>query len=223
MLSISKENFLKSIFHYKEKHDKNVTSSHLAEDLNISQAAISEMSKKLAKEGLLTYEKYKGVDLTSRGKIIALKVVRRHRLWELFLIKSLKLPLSQVHEEAERLEHATSDFLLDKLDAFLDYPKFGPHGDPIPDKNGVLPEMPEMHPLHAVETGQRYQIIRLDDTNQHLIEYFEEIGIELHGIITVTKKLDYDNSMTITIAGNNFLLSDKMSKNIFVTKMTAND
>ena len=220
MLSISKENFLKAIYHHKEKHDRHVTSSHLAEDLKISQAAVSEMSKKLAKRGLLTHQKYKGVDLTPAGEIIALKVVRRHRLWELFLIKSLKLPLSQVHIEAERLEHATSEFLLDKLDAFLDYPQFGPHGDPIPDKNGKLPVMPKLSALHTADTGKQYRVMRLDDTNRHLIEYFEEIGVELHAVITVTKKLDYDQSMTVTIDGHNHLLTDKMAKNIFVTPNT---
>lgn len=134
MSTISKENYLKVIFNQNELVNDFVTTSQMAQELDVSNAAISDMAKKLSSEGLITYEKYKGMELTSKGEKMALKVIRRHRLWELFLMKILGLNWSEIHDEAENLEHHSSDFLIDKIDEYLGYPEFDPHGHPIPKK-----------------------------------------------------------------------------------------
>ena len=120
-----------------------MSTAFLADKLEVSNAASTDMVKRLNTQGLLRYEKYKGVELTDQGEKLALRTIRRHRLWETFLINTLGLSWSEVHEEAEVLEHQTSDFLIDKIDQFLDYPEFDPHGDPIPSKDGKIPEIPD--------------------------------------------------------------------------------
>jgi DtxR family Mn-dependent transcriptional regulator len=145
MITISKEDYLKEIYKIAIDNDSNVSTANLAEKLSVTNAATSDMAKKLAKAGYIIYEKYKGIRLTTRGKKEALKIIRRHRLWESFLIETLGLNWGEVHEEAEKLEHQTSDFLIDKIDEYLDYPQFDPHGEPIPTKLGRIPEASGKH------------------------------------------------------------------------------
>ena len=194
-----------------------VSTSQVAHELDVSNAAISEMAKKLCKQGLVSYEKYKGMELTGEGEKAALAVIRRHRLWELFLIEVLGLSWGEVHEEAEKLEHYTSDFLLDKMDEFLGAPEFDPHGDPIPRKNGELPDLPDFISLADTEKGKMYKIVRVDDRNSELIKYFTKLGLGLDKNIEIVDKLSFDNSVIIKIDGNINSLSAKVAENLFVT------
>lgn len=216
MPTISKENYIKTVYQLDSESDQSVTTSQIAQTLDITNAATSEMAKKLAENGLLNYEKYKGVELTDNGKQMALNIIRRHRLWELFLIEVLGLTWGEVHDEAELLEHTTSDFLIDKIDRFLNYPKFDPHGYPIPDKNGILPEFSSGIPLKDTEPGKFYKVLRVDDKQAGMIEYISRLGISLMCEIRLIEKLSFDNSVMIEINGNSHLISEKVSEKIFV-------
>ncbi len=217
MLTISKENYLKTIYHKKRLDGKPVSASSIAEELNISNAAISEMAKKLSSEGLLDYTKYKGMVLTNKGEQQALKVVRKHRLWELFLIDVLGLSWSEVHDEAEKLEHQTSEYLIDKIDEYLNFPEFDPHGDPIPNKNGKLPEVPERLPLHLCEVGKTYLISRVDDRNSQLVNYLSRIGLNLNKEIHILEKMEFDNSIKVSVESDEILLTEKVVNSISVS------
>ncbi len=217
--TISKENYLKTVYAQTSRGELTVTTSKIAKKLSITNAATSEMARKLADESLLSYTKYKGVNLTEVGKEIALKVIRRHRLWETFLENVLNMSWSEVHCEAENLEHSSSDLLMDKIDEFLGFPKFDPHGSPIPGKNGEMPEVPDYLPLKEVATGSKYVVTKVSDKNSELIEYFTEIGLLLNKKITLIKRFSFDNSVQIKIDNSFHTLSEKISENIFVSEL----
>lgn len=219
MPTISKENYLKAVYTRINEVEGGATTSALAEKLEISNAAISDMAKKLADEGLITYTKYKGMQLTKKGEKIALRVIRRHRLWELFMIKALGLSWSEVHDEAENLEHSTSDFLIDKIDDYLGHPKFDPHGDPIPQKNGSIPKTPEVIELKEAEVGGKYKVGRVSDKNSDLIIYLTKIGISLSKEIEIMEKLAFDKSVIVKIDSSQHSLSEVVSSNIFLEKV----
>ncbi|MEW6196479.1 MAG: metal-dependent transcriptional regulator [Bacteroidota bacterium] len=216
MATISKENYLKTIFNYKANSGVNATTVKVAQDLSVSNAAISEMAKKLSEEGLISYKKYKGMELTSNGEKVALKVIRRHRLWELFLVKALGIGWNEVHGEAERLEHHTSEFLIDKIDEYLGFPDFDPHGHPIPKKNGTIPKTPKVILLSEAEKDNVYEFVRVDDRDSELINYLIRIGFLLNTELTVVDKLSFDNSVTISFNKKTLSMSNKLTKSIYV-------
>jgi len=216
MTSISKENYLKLIFAHNEKNNQFVTTSVLAHELEISNAATSEMAKKLNNSGFVTYQKYKGIELTKKGKKIALDVVRRHRLWELFLMKVLGLSWAEVHDEAERLEHISSEKLIDRIDAFLEFPVLDPHGEPIPTKNGKMPKIPKSIKLSEGQVGNRYKITKVEDAGNNLISYLSRIGIELNQTLDIIEKLSFDNSVIVKYEGNELSLSEKVANHLFI-------
>lgn len=216
MATISKENYLKTIFNYKANSGVNATTVKVAQDLSVSNAAISEMAKKLSEEGLISYKKYKGMELTSNGEKVALKVIRRHRLWELFLVKALGIGWNEVHGEAERLEHHTSEFLIDKIDEYLGFPDFDPHGHPIPKKNGTIPKTPKVILLSEAEKDNVYEFVRVDDRDSELINYLIRIGFLLNTELTVVDKLSFDNSVTISFNKKTLSMSKKLTKSIYV-------
>ena len=219
MPTISKENYIKTVYQLNYESEASVTTSQIAQTLEITNAATSEMAKKLSENGLLNYEKYRGVELTDNGKQMALNIIRRHRLWELFLIEVLGLTWGEVHNEAELLEHTTSEFLIDKIDTFLNYPKFDPHGYPIPDKDGKLPEYSCGIPLSLTKENISYKVLRVDDKQPGFIEYISKLGISLNCEIKMLEKLSFDNSVMIDINGSSHLISEKASEKIFVEKL----
>ncbi len=218
MPSISKENYLKTVFIRNQSEKKPVSTTEIASRLEISNAATSEMARKLAESGLIKYEKYKGLQLTKKGEKIAIDVIRRHRLWELFLVKVLNLNWAEVHDEAEKLEHISSEKLIDKIDEFLNYPDFDPHGEPIPRKNGKLPVIPETKKLSEAEIGKKYQIAKVDDSSNELMNYLMKIGVKLNETVQVLEKLSFDNSLVIELNGQRINLSEKVTESIFVIK-----
>jgi DtxR family Mn-dependent transcriptional regulator len=220
MSTISKENYLKTIYQLNDLDNDIITTSQVAQKLNVTNAATSDMARKLADSGLINYRKYKGINLTSRGERVALNVLRRHRLWELFLIKVLDLSWSEVHDEAELLEHQTSERLIDRIDEFLGFPEVDPHGSPIPNKNGDLPNLPQPTCIAEAEEGCRYTIAMVSDRDSQLIEYLTNLGIQLDKEIAIEKRLPFDNSLIIKMDDREITLSEKVSRNIFVTEFS---
>lgn len=215
MPTISKEDYLKAIYSIANANDSVVTTSEVAEKLDVSKAATSEMVQKLSGLGYLNHERYRGVTLTEEGRRAALNIIRRHRIWELFLKDVLGLTWSEVHDEAELLEHSTSEFLIEKLDAYLGYPSFDPHGEPIPDRDGNMPAVPALLPLAKCEPGKSYLLAKVFDESAELMNFFSGIGLALNVRVTVRSRLAYDNSTIVIIDGIPHSLSEKAGNNLF--------
>jgi len=219
MPTISKEDYLKTIYIFFREYDGKVPMTKIAETLKVSKAAISDMAKKLSKEGYLEHSKYQGINLTEAGEKVALNVLRKHRLWEKFLMDVLDFSWAEVHEIAENFEHHTSEILINKIDDYLGHPEFDPHGAPIPNSRGELPVSPKSFQLGKCKVGEKYKIAQVNDGNKELINYLTQIGIELQAELEVTEKLNFDNSIVILVKGQKQTLSEIVSNNIFVTEL----
>ncbi len=217
MENISKENYLKEIFNREEDFKGPVSTSFLAEKLNVSRSAVSDMAKRLSEEGYIKYKKYYGIQLLPRGRDLAVEVVRKHRLWELFLVETLNMSMCEVHDEAELLEHMTSTKLIDKIDKFLGRPKFDPHGDPIPNKNGKIPRLKKAISLSESKEMEKYVVTRIKDNQKETINYLKQLGITL-GEVVVTKKILPNNGGVLIKKGKTLhSLSNKLANGVFVT------
>ena len=211
----SEENYLKTIYHLQTKDD-NVTTNELAEKLRAKPASITDMMKKLKSRKLVNYQPYRGFRLTPEGRKIALGIIRRHRLWEYFLAEKLKFNWDEVHEVAEQLEHVSSKKLIDKLDEFLSYPKFDPHGDPIPDTNGKM-EANKQVSLEELPINKPAKVSSIADQSESLLEHLEERKIKLGAMVVVKKRFSYDDSMEIRLDNKAVLtITGQLAKNIFV-------
>ncbi len=220
MPTISKENYLKTVFLYNNRAKGEMAGTTvIAKELNISKAAISDMTRRLAEDGLLDYKKYKGMRLTEAGKVIALQVIRKHRLWESFLHKVLDMSWGEVHDEAERLEHNTSNYLIDKIDDYLGHPMYDPHGSPIPDSNGEMPAKRDLILLANAKVGHNYQTAHVHDRNTQMMNYLSRIGLVLNSQIKILEKFDFDQSIHIELKGQTYLLSKKISNQIKVIQL----
>ncbi|MBM4168732.1 MAG: metal-dependent transcriptional regulator [Ignavibacteria bacterium] len=208
------ENYLKAIYKLAE-HERRVTTSLLSEQLRVSSPSVTEMIKKLSDAGVVGYTPYKGVQLTARGRKKALRIVRRHRLWELFLVEVLKYRWDEIDEEAERLEHITSDRLEERLDAFLGYPKVDPHGDVIPTAAGSI-DQPEYSLLADCRPGTKAVVARVSDTDSEVLQHLSRLGIKLKKQIVVRDRLAFDGSMTIAVDGKEQYLSRKLASQIYI-------
>jgi DtxR family Mn-dependent transcriptional regulator len=218
-MNISHENFVKTIYQIKEDQKVSVTSSRLAEKLNISNAAVTEMARKLAEKKLVQYQKYKELALTESGKQLALNVIRRHRLWETFLYEVLHLNMQEVHEEAEALEHQSSELLINRIEAFLKYPKRDPHGDPIPDKQFNMPVDKNVIGLHEVDLPGAYKVIRINHHHKELHEMLSAIPIRPTSEIRVILILKEAEMIKIEVKQQTIFLNQNLSKNIYVEKI----
>jgi len=211
------EDYLKNIYSIQFSSGK-VTTTLLAERLGISSASVSEMLSKLAKSGFIKNTPYKGCVLMKKGEIIALNQIRKHRLWEVFLMNNLNYPWENVHNEAEILEHSSSDELIARLDKYLGFPKFDPHGHPIPDKNGKV-SLEKILPLSDLQSGDKAVIKEVSDENPEVLIYLSKTGLNLNDEISVTEKINFDNSIRIKFSKGEIFLSDKLSQNIFCKKI----
>ena len=212
--SASEENYLKTIFHLQIKDD-NVTTNELAEKLQAKPASITDMMKKLKSRKLVNYQPYQGFRLTAEGKKVALSIIRRHRLWEFFLAEKLKFNWDEVHEVAEQLEHVSNKKLIDKLDEFLAFPKFDPHGDPIPDTNGKMETGKQIN-LSELPVNRAARVCFIANQSESLLEYLNEKKINFGASIIVKRKFSYDNSLEIKLDNKLLTISDQLAKNIFV-------
>ncbi len=212
--SQSKEDYLKYIYHINEE-GKKANTGNLAAALSVSPASVSEMVGKLSDEGWIENTPYHGFKLTKEGEKISINLVRKHRLLEVFLQQHLNYQWDEVHSEAERLEHVCSDMFINKLDEYLGFPKFDPHGDPIPDKKGRL--APTHYKLLSnAETGKDYVIAKVNDASKEILRYLSKIGLKLNSKIHLNEKIEFDGSLLILLGGKKHLLSQKMSEQIFV-------
>jgi len=216
MVYRAEENYLKAIYALTKTLPEASTNA-LADYMQTKASSVTDMIKRLSEKGLANYTPYKGASLTDEGKQIALKTIRKHRLWEVFLVEQLDFKWDEVHEIAEQLEHIRSENLTNRLDNFLGNPKFDPHGDPIPDKNGKMVELNFSANLSDIEEGVTVQIIGVKDTSKSFLQYLETQNLLLGTKLKLRKRFDFDQSMQITLEDSTELtISNLVSKNIVV-------
>lgn len=209
------ENYLKAIYHLSIQTGAKVQTNHLANHLEVKSSTVTDMIKKLEASGWVAYEPYRGVCLTETGRREAINVIRKHRLWEVFLVEKLKFSWSDVHPVAEQLEHVQSSELTDRLEEFLGFPKWDPHGDPIPDKDGIIQEREQIQ-LSEVTTGETAVILGVSEDNKSLLEYLERLNMRLGVKIKVVDILDFDATMTLEIEGALVQISPKAARKVLV-------
>ncbi len=209
------ENYLKAIYHLSNESNAKVQTNHLANHLDVKSSTVTDMIKKLEASGWVTYEPYRGVSLTESGRKEAVNVIRKHRLWEVFLVEKLKFSWSDVHPVAEQLEHVNSPELIDQLDAFLGYPKWDPHGDPIPDKNGVIIQRDYVK-LSEAGKGKEVVMLGVSEDNKSLLEYLEFLHLKLGVKIKVLDVMEFDGTMTIQIDDQKVQISPKAAGKVLV-------
>ena len=211
----SEENYLKTLFKLESRRERKVNNIALAKALNLNPATVLEMVRKLTERKFVQVKPDKSIQLTEKGKRKALLTIRKHRLWEVFLVEKMNYKWNEVHELAEQLEHIESTDLVDRLDGFLGKPSFDPHGDPIPDKNGRI-KINQSVPLSNCTEGKYYTVMNLTDTNDGFLQYLEKLNI-LPGIkIKLQEKHAYDNSFSVEVQKKVVQLSEKVAKNILV-------
>lgn len=216
MLSYSEENHLKAIFHLSSSEKEAVSTTAISEELNTKPASVSDMLKKLADKKLIQYQKYQGVKLTSAGKSLALNVIRKHRLWEVFLVEKLNFNWDEVHEVAEQLEHVNSTLLTNRLDDFLGNPKTDPHGDPIPDQNGNFAKN-NLDILVECKAGYSGFVMGVKDSQSSFLQYLDKLGIALGVKILIKEIISFDKSFIIIINDNKEITITKdVAKNILI-------
>lgn len=215
----SVENYLKAIYHLQGQGDERVKTKELASELDVSHSSVTSMLKSLSRDGLVDYEPYKGAVLTEDGVHAALKVIRNHRLIEIFLVKTLDFDWDEVHDEAERLEHAMSDKLADRIDDFLGRPKFDPHGDPIPTAEGEI-EHPGGVPLDEIEAGQEVRIERVLDQDPEVLRYLESVGLTPSTRLDVVDVLAIDGQMSIRLDDETQTVSKALASRLLVTDVS---
>lgn len=217
MFSQSEENYLKAIYHLSEQTKKGVSTNAIADKLETKASSVSDMLKKLAEKNLIEYKKYYGVNLTDKGTLIAASVIRKHRLWEVFLVDKLGFSWDEVHDVAEQLEHIKSTKLIDELDAFLEFPKTDPHGDLIPDKNGNFTKTNHilLSNLKVNETGI---CVGVKDSSADFLQYLDKQNIKLGNQLKVISIESFDESITIQNENQKTNISKKIASNLYIKK-----
>ncbi len=216
MFSTAEENYLKTVFAISEKESKSATTNAIAAALQTTAASVTDMLKRLAEKKLIAYEKYRGVRLTPEGRRVATELVRKHRLWEVFLLEKLGFAWDEVHELAEQLEHVQGEALVDRLDAFLGFPKYDPHGDPIPDAEGRWSHRPQVL-LVTLQPGQRGTVTGVQDHSSAFLQYLDQLGLGLGVELEMLERIPYDQSVRVRATGRNeLMLSEKVCQNLFV-------
>lgn len=219
-LSFTEENYLKAIYGLSSGKKTGVNTNAIAEKLNTKASSVTDMVKKLADKKLVNYEKYQGVLLTREGKRIAVETIRKHRLWEVFLVEKLRFGWDEVHEIAEQLEHIQSSPLIDRLDEFLNFPRVDPHGDPIPDKHGKFQEREETFELQQCNQGDKLIINGVSDTSSEFLVYLREQGLTLGTRFKIVHVFDFDKSMSLELKNKERItVSQMVTRNILVQKV----
>ncbi|HLZ17766.1 MAG TPA: metal-dependent transcriptional regulator [Cyclobacteriaceae bacterium] len=215
--TLSEENYLKAIYHIGKRGDDKASATSIAEALKNNPASVIVMIKKLVEKKLIQYDKTKGAKLTEKGLKVAYLIVRRHRLWEVFLHDSLGYQWDEVHEIAEQLEHVHRDDLADRLDKFLGFPEYDPHGDPIPKSDGKMPVMPK-RTLAEVEPGKSCKVFGVKDTSIPFLRYLHQLNIGIGTKLKVVENIQFDGSMNLVIGEDKkATVSKKFIDNILVS------
>jgi DtxR family Mn-dependent transcriptional regulator len=213
------ENYLKEIYKLAHKDVKKVNNIALAKALALNPATVLEMVRKLSDKKLVETLPNKSIQLTEKGKKRAVMIVRKHRLWESFLVNKLQYKWSEVHQLAEQLEHIDSEELVNRLEEFLDFPAFDPHGDPIPDRNGKIKKHSSI-PLSSAVKEKIYTVVSFADTADSFLDYLAALNIEPGIKLKMTDQLEYDHSFTVSINKKNIQLTEKVARNILVRPST---
>jgi len=214
-MTFSEENYLKTIYHLTAFSDQEVSTNAIAEMMATKASSVTDMLKKLAEKDLVHYKKYQGVSLTANGRLLAKMIVRKHRLWEVFLVEKLDFPWDEVHDIAEQLEHIKSEKLINKLDNFLGNPTEDPHGDPIPDVNGKIIKTEKLL-LSELCFNQSGICVGVKDSSKEFLKYLDKNQIALGSKIEIITKEDFDFSMKIKVENREFSISNKIANNLFV-------
>lgn len=214
-MTFSEENYLKTIYHLTTNSDAEISTNSIAEMMMTKASSVTDMLKKLAEKDLINYKKYQGVFLTAEGKLAAKMIVRKHRLWEVFLVEKLDFPWDEVHDIAEQLEHIKSDQLIDKLDDFLGNPTEDPHGDPIPDAKGKIIKVEKLL-LSELNENQIGICFGVKDSSPEFLKYLDKNKIALGVVIKVNSIEAFDLSFNVKINEIDFMISNKIAANIFV-------
>ncbi len=216
MQSYTEENYLKVIYHLsKDSHP--VQTNAIAEKVQTKAASVTDMIKKLADKELVDYVKYQGVTLTETGKLTAINIVRKHRLWEVFLVDKLNFKWDEVHEVAEELEHIKSKLLVERLDKYLDYPKLDPHGDPIPDQNGNFADLPFI-PLSKLKSNEKGTITGVSEHSSPYLKHLEKLGLTLGKKIEIIEIITFDGSVELLVENQKINISKEVAKHILISK-----
>ncbi|MBF8962173.1 metal-dependent transcriptional regulator [Pontibacter sp. FD36] len=217
MHSFTEENYIKAIYKLSDGGNREVNTNAIADALDTKAASVTDMLRKLSAKGIADYVKYRGVTLTGKGERVALQIIRKHRLWEVFLVEKLKFNWDEVHDMAEELEHINSDLLIRRLDEFLGYPKFDPHGDPIPTEDGEM-NTKQQRLLAELEVNSSGTVVGVNDSQPLFLQYLDKMGIFLGAKIKVIDKIPYDNSLEINLENKkNLVISSEVARNIFLS------
>ena len=211
----SEENYLKAIFHLGGQGTAAISTNAIAEQMETKPSSVTDMVKKLSEKGLVHYKKYQGVLLTATGRATALTIIRKHRLWEVFLVEKLDFSWDEVHEVAEQLEHIKSEKLIDQLDQMLEFPKYDPHGDPIPGKNGEFQERDKLL-LSKMPLKSKGVCVGVKDSSATFLKFLDKNNIALGNLIEVLDKEDFDNSLHIRVGDRKLQVSHQIASNLYV-------
>ncbi|PWK77326.1 DtxR family iron (metal) dependent repressor [Mucilaginibacter oryzae] len=214
MNTLAEENYLKAIYHLTV-NDGNAGTNSIASSLNTKASSVTDMLKKLADKALINYIPYQGVSLTASGQKVALGIIRRHRLWEYFLVEKLNFKWDEVHDLAEEMEHISSQQLIDRLDQFMGYPKHDPHGEPIPDCDGYF-NHDELKLVSAAAINQTGVISGVCDHSPSFLQYLDKQELKIGSRITVTDIIDYDHSVTLQLNNKKIHISCEVANNILI-------
>jgi DtxR family transcriptional regulator, Mn-dependent transcriptional regulator len=214
----SEENYIKAIYTISRELKTGVTTGNIAALLNTKASSVTDMIQKLSDKSLVNYVKYQGVTLTPKGKKLAVKILRKHRLWELFLYQTLGFRWDEIHEIAEEMEHIKSDILIERLDRFLNHPDTDPHGDPIPDELGNVPERRSFQ-LSQLSKGASGIVVGVGDESSSFLTYLDKIGIQIGTVIKIIEKHEFDHSFEITINESQLVhIGYLVSQNILIAE-----
>ena len=217
-LSLTEENYLKSIYHLSKGGDREVPTNAIANDLKTKAASVTDMLKKLAAKQVILYRKYQGVNISPIGKSAAIRIIRKHRLWEVFLVEKMKFNWDEVHEVAEQLEHIKSPLLVERLDEFLGYPKNDPHGDPIPDENGHFKSKPQILLSEALLDHEGI-IMSVRDASPPFLQYLDKIGAYIGVKVKILDRIIFDGSHEIILENKRTLfISKEVAQNILISE-----
>ena len=215
MITLAEENYLKAILSISFYENNKVSTSAIAQEIGTTAASVSDMLKKLQEKKLIKYKKYQGVELSKKGKKTAINILRKHRLWETFLVKNLGFNWGEVHEIAEQLEHIKSTKLVEKLDNYLGSPNFDPHGEPIPTKDGRLPTSNTVS-LNKLMTGNKGMVMGVTLDEKSFLDYLTKLNINIGVKIEILEKIYFDKSISIKIKNKVLHISNDVAKHLLI-------
>jgi DtxR family Mn-dependent transcriptional regulator len=215
MYSQAEENYLKTIYALEKEYENEVSTNLIANKIRTKASSVTDMLKKLALKDLVVYKKYQGVYLTEAGRLTALRVIRKHRLWECFLVQKLNFKWDEVHDIAEQLEHVKSELLISKLDAFLRFPKLDPHGDPIPDEQGRIIKRKTMS-IVEMDLGSSGTLVGVKDSSETFLKYLNKKNLGLGDKVKVIDIEPYDNSYHIETKTHRLVITSNVAENLLI-------